>query len=383
MKLNIRLILIGAMFLSFSIIGSKVSEAEITMSEENIQIMDSDESSVTEYSLSAEEKTSSNSTIPVYRVYNPNSNEHLHTLSQNERDSLISIGWRNEGISMQVSNTGTPVYRVYNPNSGEHFYTINSSEKESLAKNGWHNEGIAWSYDPNGTPVYRVYNPNAKDAGSHHYTMNIAEKDNLVKNGWIDEGTAFNSNGDEIPVASYVLLNSPFIDQRKAGYPMGCEAASLLEALQTKGYARSYNLGNFIKEMPMSPNNNPNNGFSGKPDNVVSGVYHSIYAKPLADWGMRYGNVSDITGSSVENLKDQLRTGNPVVVYVTLNFASPQYGNYWFGSAINNAHIVTLDGFNESNQTYHVSDPNKGQYWVNAQSFEASYNLRKSAVVIK
>ena len=35
----------------------------------------------------------------------------------------------------------------------------------------------------------------------------------------------------------------------------------------------------------MSPNNNPNNGFSGRPDVIKPNIYHSIYAKPLAQWG--------------------------------------------------------------------------------------------------
>ncbi|GCF93095.1 hypothetical protein NRIC_09860 [Enterococcus florum] len=135
--------------------------------------------------------------------------------------------------------------------------------------------------------------------------------------------------------------------------------------------------------MPMSPNNNPNNGFSGKPDDIKPNIYHSIYAKPLAQWGNKYGNVADISGTSVDGLKNELRKGNPVVVYVTGNYAKPIYGNYWWGTGIDNAHIVTLDGFNQSNNTYHISDPNAGTYWVSASRFEASYNLRKSAVVVK
>ncbi|OTO14526.1 hypothetical protein A5875_003683 [Enterococcus sp. 3H8_DIV0648] len=191
------------------------------------------------------------------------------------------------------------------------------------------------------------------------------------------------NEGGTKKAVSYVLLNAPYINQNSSGYPMGCEAASLLQALQKKGYAKNYNLKSFIKEMPLSSNNNPNNGFAGKPDRIMNDVYQSIYAKPLAQWGNKYGKVSDISGSSVETLKDELRKGNPVVVYVTGNYAKPAYGKYWWGTGIDNAHIVTLDGFNESNNTYHISDPNSGKYWVSASKFEASYNLRKSAVVVR
>ena len=184
-------------------------------------------------------------------------------------------------------------------------------------------------------------------------------------------------------VSSYVLLDAPYINQNSSGFPMGCEAASLLQALQLKGYAKNYNLRSFIKEMPLSPNNNPNNGFSGRPDIVKPDIYQSIFAKPLAQWGTKYGKAADITGASVNTLKDELRKGNSVVVYVTLYYAAPQYEKYWWGTGIDNAHIVTLDGFNQSNNTYHISDPNEGKYWVSAAKFESSYNLRKSAVVVR
>lgn len=44
-----------------------------------------------------------NSLKPIYRVYNPNSGEHLHTLNGGEKDNLMSLGWVYEGISMQIN----------------------------------------------------------------------------------------------------------------------------------------------------------------------------------------------------------------------------------------------------------------------------------------
>lgn len=44
---------------------------------------------------------------PVYRVYNPNSGEHLHTLNGGEKDNLMSLGWVYEGISMQINGSGS------------------------------------------------------------------------------------------------------------------------------------------------------------------------------------------------------------------------------------------------------------------------------------
>lgn len=130
---------------------------------------------------------------PVYRVYNPNNGEHLHTMSAGEKDYLSSVGWKYEGISMYMPNTGKPLYRLYNPNSGEHFYTLSTNEKSFLAKNGWKYEGVAWYTPETGLPLYRLYNPNELKAGAHHYTTLLAEKEMLVKSGWKYEGVSWYS----------------------------------------------------------------------------------------------------------------------------------------------------------------------------------------------
>jgi uncharacterized protein YjdB len=179
-------------------------------------------------------------------------------------------------------------------------------------------------------------------------------------------------------------LNVPFINQYASNAPMGCEAASLLQALKTLGYAKNYTLTAFLNEMPISYNNDPNNGFAGNPYIIMTnGVYQSIFAKPLANWGTKYGNVQNISGSSASNLKLQLTLGRPVVVYVTYNFESPTYGYYFWGKGVDNAHIMTLAGYNSTTKKYLVSDPAKGKYWVDYAVFEKAYNLTKGAVVVR
>ncbi|MBO1307752.1 C39 family peptidase [Enterococcus sp. 669A] len=320
--------------------------------------------------------------IPMYRLYNPNSGEHFYTANGIERDITVNAGWNYEGVGWSAPEGGQPVYRLYNPNAGDHHYTLDANERDHLKGVGWRDEGISWYSPSDGLPLYRLYNPNAK-AGSHHYTLNGAERDNLQRVGWRYEGIAWYAVGGATSVSDYALLNAPYINQNTAGMPMGCEAAALLQALQLKGYAKNYNLNSFIKEMPLASDNNPNNGFAGRPDRIMEDVYQSIFPAPLASWGSRYGKVANISNSSVGTLKQELKNGNPVVVYVTLNLDSPKYGKYFWGTGIDNAHILTLDGFNESNNTYHVSDPNGGKYWVAGAKFEASYNLKKFAVVVR
>ena len=140
----------------------------------------------------------------MYRLYNPNSGEHFFTASKEEYDSLGTLGWKQEGnawIAPDMSET--PVYRLYNDNNrdsagnvnGYHHYTTSAAERDNLVSLGWKDEGIGWYSDDNETtPLYRVYNPNAKgdqEPGGHHYTGDAAERDYLVGLGWNDEGTGW------------------------------------------------------------------------------------------------------------------------------------------------------------------------------------------------
>ena len=134
--------------------------------------------------------------IPVFRVYNKTTGEHLYTSNMVEVNSLITIQgtpWEFEKATWCGTTTGTPVYRLYNTGTGDHHYTISQKERDDLTSLGWKYENIAWNApNTSSTPVYRLYNPNAK-SGSHHYTPDKEEKDSLVNMGWIYEGIAWYS----------------------------------------------------------------------------------------------------------------------------------------------------------------------------------------------
>lgn len=323
------------------------------------------------------------SSIPMYRLYNPNSGEHFYTKTVSERDHLRSVGWRYEGIGWQAPTNGNPVYRLYNPNAGDHHYTLLASERDHLKKVGWRDEGISW-YSPNsGIPLYRLYNPNAK-AGSHHYTPITSERDNLKKAGWRYEGIAWYAVGNgEQSHEDYRLLGVRNYNQYALGAPSGCEGASLLQALQYKGKLSGWSLRSFLNTIPKSSNGNPNNGFVGSPFVENAYTYSAIYPAPLTTWSQKYGNVQNISGSSMNTLINEVKNGNPVVAWVTINFQPIRWGNWSFGVAANNNHAVTLDGFNKAGNQVHVSDPISGSYWLSRTTFEAIYNARKFAVVVR
>lgn len=180
---------------------------------------------------------------------------------------------------------------------------------------------------------------------------------------------------------STVNLNAPYISQNAVKAWMGCESASLLEGLHYKGALKSTGLVAFMKRLPRSKNNNPNNGFAGSPYKVTPGVFQSIFPKPLAKWGNQYEPVKNMSGASLSKLRSQLRLHNPVVVYVTLHFAKAQYGHYFWGTGINNSHVMLLDGYKKG--YYHVADPNQGKYWVSASKLARSYNYKHFAVAVQ
>ena len=134
-------------------------------------------------------------TVPMYRLYNPNSGEHFYTGSAQERDHLVSLGWHYEGIAWDAPvNGGLHIHRLYNPNNGDHHYTGSQEEVDNLVAVGWNYEGVAWNTPATGIPVYRLFNPNA-DCGSHHYTTSVEERVQLSLLGWHYEGVAWNGVG--------------------------------------------------------------------------------------------------------------------------------------------------------------------------------------------
>ena len=130
--------------------------------------------------------------VPMYRMYNPNSGEHLYTSNVNEKNKLSSIGWVYENVGWYAPKTSnSPVYRLYNPNNSDHHYTLSLSENNWLASLGWVAEGVGWySDDQKSVPLYRQFNPNVS-VGTHNFTANKTENDWLVSLGWVAEGIAW------------------------------------------------------------------------------------------------------------------------------------------------------------------------------------------------
>lgn len=125
----------------------------------------------------------------IYRMYNPNSGEHVFTTDLTEANSLMDAGWKYEGIAWHQTGS-TKVYRMYA--NGSHVYLKANDEYAGLDIAGWKGEKVAFlASDKPGDglyPVFRLYN---KTGGHHMYTISENERDTLVKAGWKLEGIAF------------------------------------------------------------------------------------------------------------------------------------------------------------------------------------------------
>lgn len=136
----------------------------------------------------------------VFRLYDPNSGDHLLTTSDAERSALIANGWNDEGVAARTPlKSDHPVWRLFDPVNGDHMYTASKNEYETLGTRGWHKEGIAFYSvdDPTaaeyeGVAVGRLFDPDHVGAGSHHFVAldasGNAEYSQLLKLDWAPEG---------------------------------------------------------------------------------------------------------------------------------------------------------------------------------------------------
>ncbi len=133
-----------------------------------------------------------NELTAMYRLYNPYSHEHLFTTDANEKDNLVTLGWRFEGAVGKVYMHGEKggVYRLYNPTTGEHHYTMKEDEVANCVKAGWKNEGVKFfsvlDVDKQTVGMVSMYNPYEKKF-YHHYTSDPDEIAKMVKAGWRKE----------------------------------------------------------------------------------------------------------------------------------------------------------------------------------------------------
>ena len=83
--------------------------------------------------------------VPVYRLLAGNG-KHMLTASWEEAETLAQSGdWTHEGIAcFGVTDGGVEVFRLYNENDGQHLFTTDLEERDELIEMGWRYEGVGW-----------------------------------------------------------------------------------------------------------------------------------------------------------------------------------------------------------------------------------------------
>lgn len=193
--------------------------------------------------------------------------------------------------------------------------------------------------------------------------------------------------------AVYKLLEVPYVSQLNPTYaPVGCEPASMLMALKSKGFA-DISYKDFLDAMPKSATN-PALGFAGSPYVQDASIRTTIYPKPLTDYANTYagGRAVDISGATVEDIKKEILAGNPVVVYLTSRLEAPVYATYIVDgesqSLLKNNHVVLVTGYDSENNKLRLTDPwswdgTRYERWVTVSSFAYSYNIRHHAITVR
>ncbi len=190
----------------------------------------------------------------------------------------------------------------------------------------------------------------------------------------------------EIAEAWRVINLPTYHSQNLQAIYNGCEAASLLMALQCRGQLGGVDLKSYAEMMPKS--NDPYTGFYGSIYDLSPDDAFWIAPGPLAQFGREssgYANVVDISGASLAELDQEVAAGNPVVIYISFAFNPLKY---WVSGAPKNLHVMVLTGYNEATGTQHFVDPwtlDGGRTWdVPRSEVEKIYDaVGRKAVVVR
>lgn len=199
--------------------------------------------------------------------------------------------------------------------------------------------------------------------------------------------------GEDLSADHTVELNLPYISQVTPVYaPVGCEPISLLMGLRYRGYAKDVSIRAYLDKVPRDKDD-PEIAFAGSPYVPNKNLRTTIFPKPLAEYGKKYGaDVIDLTGKDTEDLKRELYRGRPVVAYVTLYWRKPYYRSYRIKGEkrtyLRNNHALVLAGYDPSSKKFLVFDPYnvkgiKSKYRVEENTFKELYEVRKHAVSIR
>jgi hypothetical protein len=137
--------------------------------------------------------------VPLIRLYNARTNDHLYTISRQEANDAYAHGYRIEGEMGYVYDNGqwnngqdwALIYRLRNPRNGKHFYTTDGQENAAAVASGYVLEGLIGAIPRSAgdsEPMYRVYRLYNRSQNKHFYTVDYNERTALLSKGYVAEG---------------------------------------------------------------------------------------------------------------------------------------------------------------------------------------------------
>lgn len=188
------------------------------------------------------------------------------------------------------------------------------------------------------------------------------------------------SNPGEIPESYYIWD----IWGHRQYFAIGCEASAAYDWAAYFGV--SFNEFNFQMELPVS--DNPDKGFVGSvegPWGQVPPYAYGVHAAPVAkvlreNYGM---NAQSAKGFTIEQLKEEIASGQPVIAWVIGNVVggipyeyTDQVGDKVIVAAYE--HVVIVTGYNEETLRY----MNNGKFYdIQFEYFENSWSVLENMVV--
>ena len=167
-------------------------------------------------------------------------------------------------------------------------------------------------------------------------TVEIIEREG----NWIRVDTGLGENWVDIySIRQTVRLDVPSYDQRGLGYPLGCELVALAMMMN---YETEVSVHDLYRELPRA--DHPNEGFRGDPASSTRGW--TIFPPALTGMMEKHlGNSHDMSGLEIDDLKKQLNTNTPVLVWIR--------GLGW------PVHALCLTGYDKNG--FYYNDPWTGQ----------------------
>ncbi len=172
------------------------------------------------------------------------------------------------------------------------------------------------------------------------------------------------------PLPQVKNLNAPMIRQ---DMPLDCEAAALAVALQSMGFGVSQKW--VFDHLPQDPRaavlsgghplhwGDPNTAFVGNVDGSETHFTgYGVYEAPIAAVARLAGATAvGHTGWTASQIEDEVRAGNPVVIWVNFNFGFTRTSTWtaWDGVAVHyttDEHAVTVVGVNMRTHTVTMVD---------------------------